>query len=59
MSGEKQGVRESMDRMISQMVKSGQNPEYAKKVARDQAIKNEIAALGEDFRAAFPDRFTD
>jgi len=41
MSGEKQGVRESMDRMISQMVKSGQNPEYAKKVARDQAIKNE------------------
>ena len=25
----------------------------------NQAIKNEIAVLGEDFRAAFPDRFTD
>lgn len=41
MSGEKKGVRESMDQMISQMVKSGQNPEYAKKIVRNQAIKNE------------------
>ena len=41
MSGEKQGVRESMDRMLGQMIKSGQNKEYAKKVVRDMAIKNE------------------
>ena len=25
----------------------------------NQAIKNEIAVMGEDFCAAFPDRFTD
>ena len=35
----------------------------AKRLAKlreeNQAIKNEIAVLGEDFRAAFPDRFTD
>tara|TARA_R100001594_G_C4029921_1_gene261023 strand:- start:597 stop:746 length:150 start_codon:yes stop_codon:yes gene_type:complete len=35
------GRREQIDRMIGQMVKSGQKPEYARKVAREQAIKQD------------------
>ena len=33
MSGERKGSREAMDKMVLQMVKSGPNPEYAKKKA--------------------------
>ena len=35
------GRREQIERMIGQMVKSGQKPEYARKVAREQAIKQD------------------
>ena len=38
---ERVGRREQMERMICQMVKSGQKPEYARKVAREQAIKQD------------------
>lgn len=38
---EKPGRREAIAKMVDQMVKSGNSPEYAKKVAREAAIRKD------------------
>lgn len=37
--GESRNGRKAIDRMVGQMVKAGADPKYAKRVAREQAIK--------------------
>jgi hypothetical protein len=39
MSGEREGRREQMDRFVSNMVRSGGDPEYAKRKARECAVR--------------------
>jgi hypothetical protein len=41
MSGENKGSREAMDRMVRQMVNHGTDHNYAKKKAREAAIKHD------------------
>lgn len=37
--GESPNGRRAIDRMVGQMVKAGNDPKYAKRIAREQAIK--------------------
>ncbi len=37
--GESANGRKAIDRMVGQMVKAGNDPKYAKRIAREQAIK--------------------
>tara|TARA_R100000808_G_scaffold7939_1_gene22754 strand:- start:6208 stop:6351 length:144 start_codon:yes stop_codon:yes gene_type:complete len=41
MSGEKQGYREAMDRMVRRMVDHGAKPDHAVKKAREAAIRKD------------------
>ena len=39
MSGERQGQRETMDRFVKQLVEYGNSPAYARKKAKECAIR--------------------
>ena len=41
MSGERQGQRETMDRFVQRLVEHGNSTEYAKKKARECAIRSD------------------
>ena len=41
MTGERQGQRENMERFVKRLVKHGNSTEYAKKKARECAIRSD------------------
>lgn len=41
MKGERQGQRENIDRFVKRLVEHGNSPEYARKKARECAIRSD------------------